>query len=134
MRVPWTVRRSNQSILKEISSEYSLEGLMLMLKLQCCLPDMKNYLLGKDHDAWKDWCQHVKGMTENEMVGWHHWLGGQEFEQTLGVGDGQGSLVATVYGDFWNLCKSTLGLQEQLSLWYGPWASQQVFNKSILGI
>ena len=54
LRVPWTVRRSNQSILKEISSEYSLEGLMLMLKLQCCLPDMKNYLLGKDHDAWKD--------------------------------------------------------------------------------
>ena len=53
-RVPWTARRTNQSILKEISSEYSLEGLMLMLKLQCCLPDMKNYLLGKDHDAWKD--------------------------------------------------------------------------------
>ena len=54
LRVPWTAKRSNQSILKEISSEYSLEGLMLMLKLQCCLPDMKNYLLGKDHDAWKD--------------------------------------------------------------------------------
>ena len=53
LRVPWTARRSNQSILKEISSEYSLEGLMLMLKLQCCLPDMKNCLLGKDHDAGK---------------------------------------------------------------------------------
>ena len=133
LKVPWTARRSNQSILKEISPEYSLEGLMLKLKLQYCLPDMKNWLLGKDHDAGKDWRQHVKGMTEDEKVEWHHRLSGHEFEQTLGVGDGQGSLVATVHGDFWNLCKSTLGLHERLSLRYGP-ASQQVFNKSVLGI
>ena len=90
LRVPWTARRSNQSILKEISPEYSLEGLMLKLKLW--LPDPKNWLTGKDPDAGKDWRQEEKGMAE-ETVGWHHWLNGHEFEQALGVGDGQGSLA-----------------------------------------
>ena len=56
-------------------------------------PDVKNWLTGKDPDAGKDWRQEKKGMTEDEMVGWHHWLDGHEFEQALGVGDGQGSLV-----------------------------------------
>ena len=56
-------------------------------------PDAKNWLIGKDPDAWKDWGQEEKGTTEDEMVGWHHWLDGHEFEQALGVGDGQGSLV-----------------------------------------
>ena len=55
-------------------------------------PDAKNWLLGKDPDAEKDWRQE-KGMTEDEMVGWHHQLKGHEFEQALGVGDGQGSLA-----------------------------------------
>ena len=55
-------------------------------------PDSKNWLIGKDHDAGEDWRQEVKGMTEVEMVGCHHWLDGHEFEQTLGVGDGQGGL------------------------------------------
>ena len=93
LRVPWTVRRSNQSILKEISPEYSLEGLMLKLKLQLWPPDAKNWFFGKDPDTGKDWRREEKGMTEDEMVGWHHWLNGQEFEQALGVGDGQGSLA-----------------------------------------
>ena len=53
----------------------------------------KNWLTGKDPDAGKDWRQEEKGMTENEMIGWHHRLSGHEFEQTLGVGDGQGGLV-----------------------------------------
>ena len=57
------------------------------------LPDAKNCLTGKDPDAWKDWRQEEKGMTEDEMVGWHHWLDGHEFEQAPGVGDGQGSLA-----------------------------------------
>ena len=57
-----------------------------------CLPDAKTWLIGKDPDAGKDWGQEEKGMTEDEMVGWHHWLNGHEFEQALGVGDGQGSL------------------------------------------
>ena len=74
LRVPWTARRSNQSILKEISPEYSLEGLMLKLKLQ---------YFGKEE----------KGMTEEEMVGWHHWLDGHEFEKALGVGGEQGNLA-----------------------------------------
>ena len=55
-------------------------------------PDVKNWLIGQDPDARKYWRQE-KGMTEDEMVGWHHWLDGHEFEQAPGVGDGQGSLV-----------------------------------------
>ena len=56
-------------------------------------PDEKSQLFRKDPDAGKDWRQEVKGMTEDEMVGWHHWFNGHEFEQTLEVGEGQGSLV-----------------------------------------
>ena len=55
-------------------------------------PDLKKWLIGKDPDAGKDWTQKEKGMTEDEMVRWHHWLNGHEFEQAPGVGDGQGSL------------------------------------------
>ena len=70
LRVPWTARRSNQSILKEINPEYSLEGLMLKLKLQFLLwpPDEKNWLFGKDPDAGKDWRREKKGITEDEML------------------------------------------------------------------
>ena len=56
-------------------------------------PDAKNWLIWKDPDAGKDWRQEEKGMTEDEMVGWHHQLDGLEFEQALGVDDGQGGLV-----------------------------------------
>ena len=56
-------------------------------------PDVKSQLIGKDCDAGKDWRQEEKGMTEDEMAGWHHRLDGHEFEQALGVGDGQGSLA-----------------------------------------
>ena len=55
-------------------------------------PDVKNWLIGKDPDAGKDWRQE-KGMTEDEMVGWHHWLDGHGFDQALGVDNGQGSLA-----------------------------------------
>ena len=55
-------------------------------------PDGKTWLIWKDPDPGKDWRQEEKGMTEDEMVGWHHWLNGYEFEKALGVGDGQGSL------------------------------------------
>ena len=91
-RVPWTARRSNQSILKEISPGCSLEGLMLKLKLWYFGHLMlsadsleKTLILGKRAGG--------KGTTEDEMVGWHRWLNGHEFEWTLGVGDGQGGLV-----------------------------------------
>ena len=90
LRVPWTTRRSNQPILKEISSEYSLEGLMLKLQYFGYLYG-KNWLIWKDPDAGKDWRQEEKGTTEDEMVGWHHWLNAHEFEHALGVGNGQGS-------------------------------------------
>ena len=89
LRVPGTARRSNQSILKEISPGCSLEGLMLKLKLHG-----KSWLIGNDPDAGRDWGQEVKGTTEYEMAGWHHWLDGHESEWTPAVGDGQGGLAA----------------------------------------
>ena len=69
LRVPWTARRSNQSILKEISPEYSLEWLTLKLKFHYWPPVVKNWLIGKDPDNGKDWRQEDKGTTEDEMVG-----------------------------------------------------------------
>ena len=80
LRVLWIARRSNQSILKKISPEL-LGGLMLKLKLPILWPpDVKNWLIWKDPDAGKDWRREEKGTTEDEMVGWHHWLDGHEFE------------------------------------------------------
>ena len=80
MRVPWTSRRSNQSILKEISHGCSLEGMMLKLKLQY----FGHFMLRVDSlektDAGRDWGQEEKGMTEGEMAGWHHGLDGRESE------------------------------------------------------
>ena len=89
LRVPWTARRSNQFIVKEISPEYSLKRLMLKLKLQYFGHLMQRTDFEKDPDAGKDWRQEQKGTTEDETVRWHHWLDGHEFEQALGVGDGQ---------------------------------------------
>ena len=109
LRVPWTARKSNQSILKEMSLEYSLEGLMLKPKLQYFGHlKRKRPFIGKDPDVGKDLIQEQKGMTEYEMVGWHHWLDGHEFEQVPGVGDGQGSLVC---------CSPCTKSQTQLSKW-----------------
>ena len=77
----WTARTTNQSILKEISPKYSLEGLMLKLKLQHFghLMGRVGELIGKDLKR-----QEKKGMTEDDMVGWHHRLNGYEFEQAWG--------------------------------------------------
>ena len=101
-RVPWTARRSNQSILKEMSPGCSLEGLMLKLKLQYFGHLMWRVDSLEKTDARMDWRQEEKGTTEDEMPGWHHWLDGHEFEWTLGVGDGQGGLV----------CCNSWGLKE----------------------
>ena len=97
-RVSWRARRSNQSILKEINPEYSLEGLMLKLKLQYFGHLMwgtdsleKTLMLGKTEGRRR------RGVTENEMVGWHYWLSGHEFEETLGNSEGQGSLARAVH-------------------------------------
>ena len=94
LRVPWTARRSNESILKEISPEYSLEGLMLKLKLQYFGHLMrrtdsleKTLMLGKIEGRRIRSCQRMRYLDGN------HSLDGHEFEQVLGVGDWQGGLV-----------------------------------------
>ena len=93
LRVPWTARRSNQSILKEISLEYSLEGLMLKLKLQYF-----GHPMGKTDSLEKTlMLEKIEGGRrrgkQDEMVGWYHQLNGHEFEQAPGVDDGQGGLA-----------------------------------------
>ena len=72
LRVPWTARGSNQSILKEISPKHSLEGLTLKLKLQYFGHLMRRVDSLEKSDAGRDWGQEEKGMTEDEMAGWHH--------------------------------------------------------------
>ena len=117
LRVPWTARRFNQSMLKEISPEYSLEGLMLKLKLQYFGLLMwrtdsfeKTLMLGKiEGSEWDD---------RDEMDGWHHRLNGHEFEQALGVGDGQGSLACC---SPWGHKESDM--TEQLN-WTDEWTSK----------
>jgi len=75
LRVPWTARRSNQSILKKISPGCSLEGMMMLkLKLQYSGHLMRRVDSLEDSDAGRDWGQEEKGMTEDEMAGWHHRL------------------------------------------------------------
>ena len=96
LRIPWTARRSNQSILKEISPDAEAEAPIFWPS------DVKNWLIGKDSDAGKEWRQEAKGTTEGEMVRWHHQLYGHEFEQAPGDGEWPGSLV----------CCSPWGLKE----------------------
>ena len=81
------------------------------------LPDAKSQLIGKDPDAGKDWGQE-KTVTEDEMVGWHHWLNGHEFEWTLGVGDGQGGLV----------CCNSWGCKESDTTERLNWTELQYYN------
>ena len=88
MRVPWTARRSNPSILKEMSPGISLEELMLLLNLQYF-----GHLMRRADSLEKTLMQDEKGTTEDEMVGWRHRFNRHEFEQALGVSDGQGGLV-----------------------------------------
>ena len=93
LRVPWTARRSNQCILKDISPGISLEGMMLKLKLQYFGHLMWRVdSLEKTH-AGRDWGQEEKGMTEDDIAGWHRWLEGRESEWTPQVGDRQGGLA-----------------------------------------
>ena len=103
--VRWTARRSNQSILKEINPEYSLEGLVLKLKLQYFGHVMwkassleKTLKLGKIDGRRRRGLQEEKGTTEDEMVGWHYWLNRHVFEQTQEDSEGQGTWRAEVHG------------------------------------
>ena len=93
MRVPCTARVSNQSILKEINPDYSLEGLMLKLKLQYFGHQMQSQLIVKYPDAGKDSGKEEKAATEDDTVGWHDQFSEHEFDQTLGDNEGQRSLA-----------------------------------------
>ena len=89
LRVPWTARRSNQSILKVFIGRTDVEAETPIL----WSPDVKSWLIWNDPDSGKDWEQEEEGMTEDEMVGWHHRLDGHGFGWTPAVGDGQGGLA-----------------------------------------
>ena len=92
LRVLWTAKSSNQSILKETNHKYSFERIILKLKLQYFGHLMQSQLIEKDPDAGKDWGQEEKGVTEDKTVGWYHGLNGHECEQTPGDSEEQGSL------------------------------------------
>ena len=121
LRVLWTARRWNHSILKEISPVYSEAP-------KFWPPDGKSWFTGKDPDTGKVWRQEEKGMTEDEMIGRNHWLNGHEFEQALGVKlhDGQESLA----------CCSPWGCKEldtterlkwtELNWWFFQWSCMDV--------
>ena len=111
LRVPWTSRRLNQSILKKINTEY-WGVLKLKLKLQYFGHLMQRAdSLGENPDAGKDRRQEEKGTTEDEMVGWHHWLNGHEFEQAPGDSEGQESLTCC---NPWGHKKSDTNGQQQI--------------------
>ena len=121
LRISWTARRSIQFILKEISPEYSLEGLMLKLKLQYFGHLMRRVDSFEKTDAGKDWRQEENGTTEDEMAGWHHWLDGHEFAWTPGVGDGQGGLV----------CYNSWGHKESDTTGRLNWTELMVISPSV---
>ena len=108
LRVPWIVKRSNQSFLKEISPGYSLEGLMLKLNSNTLSTWWEELTHWKRPWWWERWKAEEKGTAEDQMVGWHHQLNEHESEYTLGVVDGQGDLAC-----FHGVTKS----QRQLSYW-----------------
>ena len=99
-RVPWSARRSNQSILKEINPEYSFwKGWCWCWNSQYFgPPDAKSWLIEKDPDAGKDWGQE-KGTTEDEMVGWHHQLNGHELSKLRQIVEDIEAQCAAVQGD-----------------------------------
>ena len=101
VRVPWTARRSNQPILKEIIGSFHWNVHWVFIgrtdvEAETPIlwpPNMKSWLIWKDSDAGKDWGQEKKGTTEDEMVGWNQYIDGHEFKQVPGGGDGQGGLA-----------------------------------------
>ena len=89
-------------------------------------PDVKSWLLGKAPDAGKDWRQEEKGTTEDETVGWYHWLDGHEFEQAPVVGNGQGSLVCC---SPWSLRESDTTKWLSLTEWY--WYDKELTSTAL---
>ena len=115
--VPWTARRSNPGHPKGdqfwvLIGRTDIEDETLVL----WTPDAKNWLIGKDPDAGKDWRHEKKGTTEDEMVGWHHQLDGHGFWWTLGVVDGQGGLV----------CCGSWGLKESDTTEWLNWTDRLI--------
>ena len=108
LRVPWW--KEIQPVLKEISPEHSLEADAEAETPILWPPDAKNWLSGKDPDAGKDWRWEETRMTEDEMVGWHHWLNRHECELISGVGNEQGGLACC---SSW--CPKKLDTTEQLN-------------------
>ena len=93
LKVPWTARRSNQAILREVNPECSVEGLMMKLKFQCFGHLMYTVESLESPWCWKEWGQKEKKSSEDEIAGWHHGCNGHELGQTSGDGKGQGGLV-----------------------------------------
>ena len=98
LRVPWTARRSNQSILKEINPNIHWKDYAEAEALILWPPDVKKWFIRKEPDAGKEWRQEEKGTTEDETVGWHHWLNGHEFEQAPGVVMNKEAWRAAIHG------------------------------------
>ena len=119
LRVPWTARRSNQSILKEINPEYSLEDWCWSWSSNTLAAYCEQLTHWKDRDAGKDWRQEGKEMTENEMVRWHHRQNGYQFEQAPGGGEGKGSLA----------CYSPWGCKG-FSTWLSNWTTASVQGRA----
>ena len=124
LRVPWTARRSkpvnpkqNQPWIFIGRTDAEAEASILWL------PDVKSQLIGKDPDAEKDWRHEEKGMAEDKIVRWHKWFNAHEFEQTLGVDDGQGGLV----------CCSPWGCKDRtrLSNWPTKHVSQENWANTV---
>ena len=131
LRVPWTARSSNQSILKEISPGFLWKEWAKAESPVLWPPHAKSWLIGKDPDAGMDWGQVEKGTTEDEIAGWHHWFVGHESEWTPGVGDGQRGLVCC---DSWGRKESDMTEwlnwtepQSRALQQPGPWKDTIVF-------
>ena len=113
LRGPWTPRRSNESWVFIGRTDAKAETPILWP------PHVKSWLIGKDSDAGRDWGQEEKGMTEDEMAGWHHRLNGHGFGWTPWVGDGQGGLGCC---NSWG--RKELETTEWLN-WYSPWGCKE---------
>ena len=120
LRVPWTARRSSQSILKEISPGCSSEWLILKLKLWPS--HVKSWLIGKDPDAGRDLGQEEKGLTEGEMAVLYHQLNGHEFRLTPGVGNGREAWHAVIHG----ITNSRTHLSDWTELYWRGFAMLQI--------
>ena len=124
LRAPWTARRSNKSILKEINSEYSLEGHAKAETPILWPPDAKSWLIRKDPDVGKDWRQEEKGTTEVEMVGWHHQLNVVSFRKRREMVKDREAWRASVH----EVTKSQTWLRDwtatSILAWRIPWTEE----------